>query len=179
MKTPAKTKKKTAEVVVRAGKHTAKLPVSALTPIQYKWSRILVPLDFSPQSQEALKAALSLAEQFGASVTLLHVTEPVIYPTDWVYPILPLDSTESHAAIAKRMEALVSQHAVPAKAVVRDGRAWREIVDLAKAERGDVIVMGSHGFTGLKHALLGSVAEMVVRHAPCTVLAIREPGKKR
>ena len=141
--------------------------------------RILVPVDFSETSKRALSYAQGFANQFGASLTLVHVVEPFWYPHDWDYVPglegkLGTDARKSEArkelsAVAKD----VVQPTVPVTPHVRSGTPWNEIVIAAKEHSADLIIIGTHGRTGLKHVVMGSTAERVVRHAGCPVLVVR------
>lgn len=144
----------------------------------FQLQRILVPLDFSEDSLKALRYALRFAEQFGARITLVHVVEPMIYPPDAGF--IPLDQTQMVKASKRRMAAL-AREAVPAKQLERTavvfGNPAHEIASLARRRKFDLIVLSTHGYTGLQHVLLGSTAERVVRHAPCPVLVVRQNEK--
>lgn len=152
-------------------------PGSAPTQSLRKFSigRILVPVDFSEHSHKALRYALAFATQFNAEVTLVHIVEQMVYPGDWMYP--PLATTdfaaEKREEVLARMRALDAGSGVKTQHVVRLGRAWQEVIEIAKETKSDLIILATHGYTGLKHALLGSVAEKIVRHAPCPVLSVR------
>lgn len=169
----------TARIVVTdpAGHRVASAPVVDLAPVRFKMRKILVPVDFSNPSQIAIRYARPFAEQFGAALTLLHVIEPVMYPVEFGYmPIEPQEAEEQRIAeIQRRLKQLGKElgATVPVQSLVRVGRAWKEVVDTAKAQETDLIVVATHGYTGLQHALLGSVAEKIVRHAPCPVLVVR------
>jgi len=131
---------------------------------------ILVPVDFSKPSLDALPHALALARQYKAQLTLLHVIEPF-------HPDMLIDTTQSQrdARVAAH-ERLGKLADATKKAWTRTGRELRTgapvttILALAKRTNADLIVMGTHGRTGLKRGFIGSVAERVVRHAPCAVL---------
>lgn len=138
-----------------------------------KIDRVLVPVDFSPHSKKALGYALGLAKRFGAEVTLLHVVEQIFYPSDWIYPFTTVDFPARCEALIKEAKSWLKEESGTNEPVVLLGNPWREIVDLAKKRKMDLIIIGTHGHTGLKHALLGSVAEKVVRHASCPVLTVR------
>jgi nucleotide-binding universal stress UspA family protein len=146
-----------------------------------KLARLLVPLDFSDCSMRALDYALALAEQFGSKIILLHIVEPAAYPENYLVASPALDETNQNLLESARERLLaVSRkrigHRLPAETLVRMGRAHSEIPDTAEALGADLIVLGTHGYTGLKHVLLGSTAERVVRHAPCPVLTVRHAG---
>lgn len=139
---------------------------------------ILVPTDFSAPSKKALDYAVPFAEQFGAKLILLHVVEPVATP-DFAnsFPLM-MESDKLLAACNAQLQSLVKQSAIDPKLVektlVRQGRSFHEITDAAGTLKADLTIISTHGYTGLKHALLGSTAERVVRHAPCPVLVVRE-----
>ncbi len=173
MKPTDKTPEGTAKLIVSEKGHTAAVPATALAPLQFKIGRILVPVDFSECAQTALRYALGLSSQFEAEVTLIHVVEQIVYPGDWMYPPLAMSdfATEKRDQVLQKMASLVNDSNV--KHVVRVGRAWQEVVEFAKESQADLIVLATHGYTGLKHVLLGSVAEKILRHAPCPVLTVR------
>jgi nucleotide-binding universal stress UspA family protein len=132
--------------------------------------RILVPLDFSDPARSALAYAAGLGQTFGAELVLLYVAEPP--------PFAP-DLSDSHGyeekvtAHAREQLAAVTQEyldqGVKTRAVVRFGRPAQEIVAAARDEQADLIIMATHGRSGLKH-LVGSVTEKVIRLATCPVL---------
>jgi nucleotide-binding universal stress UspA family protein len=144
--------------------------------------KLLVPIDFSSHSDEALRVACSLAKAFDAPVTLLHVFSPPIYPMpEGAFVTLPAAYAELIAATRTRLEEIAGkarkEHgAVKIDSAYIEGAPFREIVAFARTHGHDLVVMGTHGRTGLKHAFLGSVAEKVVRKAPCAVLTVRLPG---
>jgi universal stress protein A len=175
MKPTQKSQKGSAKVIVSEKGHKAAVPAAALAPLQFKIGRILVPVDFSECAQTALRYALGLAAQFEAELTLAHVVEQIVYPGDWMYPPLALSdfATEKRDQVLDRMKSLVKDPGVNVRHIVRVGRAWQEVIELAKENKTDLIVLATHGYTGLKHVLLGSVAEKIVRHAPCPVLTVR------
>jgi universal stress protein A len=138
---------------------------------------ILVPTDFSHYSEKALEYAIPLARQFGARLTLLHVIEPVATPDfEGAFP-LALENARAkelcHSALKALSEKFGNEPALIEGRVVRQGRAFDEIAKAARELKIDLIVIATHGYTGLKHTFLGSTAERVVRHAPCPVLVVR------
>ena len=140
---------------------------------------VLVPIDFSPYAEQALDYAIALAQKLQAHVTLLHVIQPPLgVGADMgVWPS-PAFFDELEAAIMCDMEgylARVTAAGLAGEMVVVPGVPFQEILDTAKKRQVDLIIMGTHGRTGLKHVLLGSVAEKVVRLAPCPVLIARQP----
>ena len=140
---------------------------------------VLVPIDFSPYAEHALDYAVAFAQKLQARVTLLHVIQPpLVAGADMgVWPS-PAFVDELEAAITSDMEgylARVTAAGLAGEIAVVHGVPFQEILDTAKARQVDLIVMGTHGRTGLSHVLLGSVAEKVVRLAPCPVLVARQP----
>lgn len=139
--------------------------------------RILVPIDFSKTSIEALGQAENFAEKFGASLVLLHVVEKAPFMAD--LQNVPLAMSDEQIADKANVElTLLGRRALKEKTSfevqVRSGKAHQEITEAAKALGVDMIVISTHGYTGLKHTLLGSTAERVVRHAHCPVLVVRK-----
>lgn len=131
---------------------------------------ILVPVDFSPTSRAALDRAMDLAERFDGNVTLLHVYH---FPP---YELTDSAVNEITTAADRSLEALASDlksAGIPINARTARGSLPEAIVDFAKGEGVELIVIGTHGRTGVRHAILGSVAERVVRTAPCPVLTVR------
>lgn len=138
-------------------------------------AKVLVPVDFTDYSNQAVDYAGMLAAKFGARVRLLHVIEKFTYSvTDTIQVV---DHYSALRAIAQPLiEGLrkhLDEHGVAADAEIRTGTPYAEILDEADRFKADLIVMGTHGRTGLAHALLGSVAERVVRLARCPVLTVR------
>jgi nucleotide-binding universal stress UspA family protein len=143
--------------------------------------RILVPTDFSKFSQVALAYAAALAEKFGAELYLLHVVQDLtVFLPEAVETApavaLPVDQFLAAARTAMERSARDSSlKDLPVHQEVRVGTPFYEIVRFAREGKMDLIVMGTHGHTGLVHVLLGSVTEKVVRKAPCPVLTVRHP----
>jgi nucleotide-binding universal stress UspA family protein len=141
--------------------------------------RILVPVDFSKQTGLALGYAHELADTFGASLDLLHVVEVPTYPDFYVPFSAALETTAVRQDARDRLEALA--HSLrPAHEVethVKVGRTAIEVTDFAENGGHDLIVLPSHGYSGLERVLLGSVAEGVLRRTPCPVLTVKPFGK--
>lgn len=145
--------------------------------------KILCPVDFSESSQYALRYAIDLARQFDAQLTLLHVVEVPFLPSYAMAGVpdlsLPLEQIEEGAR--EGLQELVERCRgkwPKVEGELRTGTAFVEIIGYAKETETDMIVMGTHGRTGLSHIIIGSVAEKVVRKAPCPVLSIRHPESK-
>jgi nucleotide-binding universal stress UspA family protein len=144
-----------------------------------EFKRILHPTDFSDSGSAALSAACELATRFGAELHLLHVVQDVasIAAYGIAETYLPPEWREE---IRQQAEKALQKLPPPALAgslkivrAIAEGGPYFEIVEYAKQRAIDLIVMGTHGRTGLPHVFLGSVAERVVREAPCAVLTIR------
>ena len=136
--------------------------------------KILVPIDFSTQSATALGFAESLAADRGATLLITHVREqPDIYAETGFggYP-LPQDEAETRRALSD-MRPINSEVSYCHQLLT--GYPADELAEYARRESVDLIVMGTHGRTGLSRLLMGSVAEAVVRHSPCPVLTIKQP----
>ena len=140
--------------------------------------RILVPVDFSEPSTRALMHAIAMAEQFGASLDVLHVV-PNPYVDDPAGLYLPLPVTYLNDMMndaRKRLDDLldsVDHQRLRARPIVKVGDPLRQVVEYARDESMDLIVLGTHGRSGVALLFLGSVAERVVRTAPCPVLTVR------
>ena len=141
--------------------------------------RILLATDFSEHARVALRYAAALAQAFDSEVVLLHVLETVdllaqLPPTGEAY--IPPDFSELQEQHAReQIEKLIAESGIQrVRYVFRRGSAFVEIVTSAREENAELIVIGTHGRGMLAHMLLGSVAERVVRKAPCPVLTVRE-----
>jgi nucleotide-binding universal stress UspA family protein len=135
---------------------------------------ILHPTDFSPQAETAFELACALARDYDARLVVLHVRvpPPVIYGDG----MMPLPAPDSHETLRQRLENLRAvDPSVKLERRFVDGPAVDEIVREAKETRCDLIVMGTHGWTGLSRLFMGSVAEGVLRRAPCPVLTVKTP----
>ena len=139
--------------------------------------RILVPVDFSDCSLDALEYAVAVAQQAKASLMLLHVLEPVSYGLDFTLGQSRARRLEVETW-TKRLEELASSHRHPDMTVesrLRGGLPADSILDSARTLPCDLIVMGTHGRRGISHTISGSVAEAVLRKALCPVLTVRSP----
>lgn len=137
--------------------------------------RILVPIDFSERSEQALWFAAELAQSYRGQLTLLHVVEEVALPGVYGLDPVPVNTPDVMARARASLDDLVQQlpDDVPATAVVMPGHAARDILAYADEQDTDLIVIATHGRTGIEHLLLGSVTEKVVRLAPCPVCTMR------
>lgn len=144
-------------------------------------TKILVPVDFSDCSSSALRSGVELAQHFEASVIAVHVWERpnLVAPDVMLYTpgfegvsLVEYARSEAETHMASMIEEINSD-AVEVSYRFVTGRPFKKIVEVAEHDRVDLIVMGSHGRTGLAHLFLGSVAEKVLRRAPCPVLVVR------
>jgi nucleotide-binding universal stress UspA family protein len=136
---------------------------------------ILVPTDFSDGSQVALEYATSLAKSFSAKIILLHVIETFTYTMTEALQVVNVYALVRNAVepVMDRTVQDLQKDRVSASRLLVQGTADQEIVGQAKEAGADLIVMGTHGRRGVSHAFIGSVAERVVRTAPCPVLTVR------
>lgn len=145
--------------------------------------RLLVPVDFSEHARLALSYANELASVYDAELHLLHIVDDVVYP-DFYPPVMPSggaltdelrdQSLESMRLMLSRLDLVDTK----TRAHVRGGRAAPTIAEFAEEISADLIVIASHGLTGLSHMLLGSVTEQVVRRSPCPVFTVKAFGKQ-
>lgn len=173
-KTPAK---KAARSAAKPAPDNSARPVIDLVPSFLRLKKILVPVDFSEFSAKAITYAARFAEQFGATLVLTHVVEPVHYPESVIIPPEMEEANRERLKLARASLAEFVKRQVPAgiatESVTRLGHPFSEISAVAKDFDVDLIVIATHGHTGLKHLFLGSTAERVVRLAPCPVLTVR------
>ena len=146
------------------------------------FKKILYPVDFSDYAEEILDYAVTIATRFGAELHLIHVIPNLNYFTPYESFLTP----ENMVAIERNIEGEVERDfekltkdlAIPVVKVVKTGVTFVEIIDYIKEAGIDLVVMGTHGRSGIEHILIGSVAEKVVRKAPCPVLTIRPKNHK-
>ena len=144
---------------------------------------ILAPVDFSENSEQALEYVRAFAGQFDTEVVLLHVVEPTIIPDN--FGMIPPAYEQMGEALVKTaqerlssMAGELSSDAGDVRCLVHTGRPAWEIVRVAAEVEADLIIITTHGYTGLKHVLMGSTAELIVRHAPCPVMTVPMRGSK-
>ncbi len=145
------------------------------------FKKILCPVDFSEFTKDVIAYAADISKQYGAELHVLHVIPNLTYFTPYESFLTP----ENLVAIEKNIQDEVDRDFgkilknvdIDVKKAVRTGVAFVEIIDYAKAEGIDLIVMGTHGRSGIEHILIGNVAEKVVRKSPCPVMTIRPKGK--
>jgi nucleotide-binding universal stress UspA family protein len=147
--------------------------------------KILFATDFSENSRWALKYALSFAQKYEAKLHILHVIQQPAYPLG-MYAEISFDAMDKFnrnlsGITEKEMQQLCQTDLggfTNYEATILSGTPFLEIIRTAKEKEADLIVVGTHGRTGLDHVLFGSTAEKVVRKAPCPVVSVRLPGKE-
>ncbi len=143
-------------------------------------SRVLAPVDLSEQSDLVVNHAAALADAYAAPLDLLHVVEEAAYPSayglDPLAPSLPNVQDRAREAL-ETLAGRLDLRTDPINVHVLAGNAARDIVEFADEQEADLIVMATHGRTGLERFLIGSVAEKVVRRAPCPVFTLKSFGK--
>ncbi len=149
----------------------------------FKLKNILVPIDFSACSKKALQYAIPFARQFNATLTLVHVVQSNYLPGGefsggYDFARAEKELRESGGQQLAKLVLEEVDESVPVKTVVRSGPPVQEIVAAARELESDLILLSTHGRTGLKHVFLGSVAENIVRLAPCPVLVVREQERE-
>jgi len=142
--------------------------------------RILVPVDFSEHAEPVIEWATHLAEEHGSTIVLLHAYHLPVEFQQLEGAYLPQDFWDS---VHGESEQQLGRHAdrirergIPVEILVREGYPATVIEDEAQAQRADLIVIGCRGLSGLKHMLLGSIAERVVQKSACPVLTVKLPG---
>jgi universal stress protein A len=168
---------KSGGVIVELGRGEAQLPPLSgeeMTPAlpNFTLKQILVPVDFSECTEKALSYAVPFARQFGAILTLLHVVEPPYLPASEMGVLVDVETKDD---AQKELEALHARlvESVRCQTMTRKGSAEHEIIDAAKELGSDLIILGTHGRTGVERLLMGSTAEKVVRRAGCPILIVR------
>lgn len=144
--------------------------------------KILVPIDFSDFSKNALRYAIQFAENFQAKVYIVYVIEPMVYPSDFSLGQVAIPNVEydMQDRAKSELDNLIKNEittSLETEIIIRAGKPFVEIIDVAAEKDIDLIIIATHGLTGVEHLLFGSTAEKVVRKAPCPVLSIREPIK--
>lgn len=142
--------------------------------------QILVPIDFSPTSEHALDYAIDFAKKVGAKITVMHAYELPVYG----FPDGALVATADVAARILQsaqagLQAAVEKHkgeGVEMTSILRDGPPPEEVAAVAKLTKADLVILGTHGRRGLRRAIMGSVAEEVIRACECPVLTVHNPA---
>jgi universal stress protein A len=145
-------------------------------------NKILVPIDFSDYSLKALDYAIEFAQAFNAELFLIYVIEPMVYPADFSMGqiAIPEITDDINLKAESDLDNLIKEkigEKIKAQKIIKTGRPFLEIIETASEIDADLIIIATHGLTGMEHLLFGSTAEKVVRKAPCPVLTLREPVK--
>ncbi|MGC3959144.1 MAG: universal stress protein [Verrucomicrobiota bacterium] len=141
------------------------------TPV-FRLREILVPVDFTECTEKALFYALPFARQFGATVTLLHVLEQAFVPATEFGMVVDVDVSKDAIRELEKIRTRVAKQ-VKCRIMMRQGGVEYEIVNAAKELDCDLIILGTHGRTGMDRLLLGSTVEKVVRRAGCPLFVVR------
>ena len=146
--------------------------------------QIVVPVDFTDTSDRALSYAVELARKFDSTITVVHAYQIPVYgfPADGSYITTADVAAQISTAAQGRLDAIIESQKlsnIPMTGILRDGVAWEEINAVAQEVNADLIIIGTHGRRGLARALLGSVAENVIRTAKIPVLVIHGPREER
>jgi universal stress protein A len=148
--------------------------------MQENFKHILITTDFSPTGDHAIGHAFRIAADHRAEVILCHIVDVVPPPNPLYAHYYPTESFQPERAVEEARQALLKRvpragtlAQVPYKTVVVEGSAVDEILRVATDEHADLVVIATHGRTGVKHIVLGSVAERVIRHTTCPVLVVR------
>jgi universal stress protein A len=144
--------------------------------------RILVPIDFSPSSLRALDEAVEFSRPYEAQVVVMFVVERGYYGSPLLVPdpkVIGAKLEKAATARLSRIQQQLERRGVDCRTVVRFGVAYQAILDEAEKINANLIVIATHGRTGIAHFLLGSVAERVIRGASCPVLVIRTVARPR
>ncbi|OGW53013.1 MAG: hypothetical protein A2Z60_00070 [Nitrospirae bacterium RIFCSPLOWO2_02_42_7] len=144
-----------------------------------EFGKILFPTDFSESAENASRYALSLAKKYGSKVYVIHVIEPFTYTTEFGLDFsAQLKEMEASARrLLDDVAASIKKTNLDVESVLITGEPFVEIIKYARKEQVDLIVMATHGRSGIEHMLMGSVAEKVVRKSPCPVLTIKKSGQ--
>lgn len=150
--------------------------------MEMKINKILVPIDFSDYSKSALRYAVNFAKMFNSEIILIYVVEPVIYPPDFSMGqiAIPTVTTEFDERAKEELTKLAKNEipsTIKVSTLIKAGKPFIEIIDTAAEADVDLIIIATHGHSGVEQILFGSTAEKVVRKAPCPVLTLREPVK--
>lgn len=164
-------------LVVRDKEHEFVEDGKGADPRSFSLKKILAPTDFSEQSLKALRYALTLGAPFDAQIDLLHVVNTGCFGAGYAAVDLPAITDQVVNASKESLSELADREIGEAENVIREvrvGPTAQTIAEVAREREIDLIVVSTHGNTGLKRVLLGSNAENIVRHAPCPVLVVRE-----
>lgn len=151
--------------------------------MELKFSRILVPIDFSEYSKLALDYAIEFAKKFQSELFLIYVIEPIVYPSDFGLGQVPINQVdfEIQSRAEEELKKIITEKVpqnIKTNFVVKTGKPFIEIINTATESESDLIIIASHGHTGIEQILFGSTAEKVVRKSPIPVLTLRMKNNK-
>jgi len=145
------------------------------------FKKIVCPVDFSEFTDDILKYATNIAKKYDAELHLLHVIPNLNYFTPYESFLTPenlvLMEKNIEKEVEKDFEKIIQSIDISVKKIIKTGVIFVEIMDYIKEENIDLVIMGTHGRSGIEHILIGSVAEKIVRKSACPVLTIRPKGK--
>jgi nucleotide-binding universal stress UspA family protein len=145
------------------------------------FKKIVCPVDFSEFTNEIIEYGVSIAKKFDAELHLLHIIPNLNYFTPYESFLTPENLVAMERSIEREIEKdfekTIKKIDMPVKKAIKTGVTFVEILDYIKTEKIDLVVMGTHGRSGFEHILLGSVAEKIIRRAPCPVLTVRPKAK--
>ncbi|MCX5812857.1 MAG: universal stress protein [Proteobacteria bacterium] len=145
------------------------------------FKKIVCPIDFSEFTNDIIKYAVSLAKKYDAELHFFHVIPNLNYFTPYESFLTPenlvLIEKNIEKEVEKDFEKIIKGIDISVIKVIKTGVTFIEIIDYIKEENIDLVVMGTHGRSGIEHILIGSVAEKILRRSPCPVLIIRPKGK--
>lgn len=144
--------------------------------------KVIVPIDFSDFSKNSLRYSINFTRCFNAELILIYVVEPVIYPPDFsmgqiAVPSIDVEMDKKASEELRKLAKTEIPPDIKVRTIVKTGKPFVEIIETAAEENADLIIISSHGHSGMEHILFGSTADKVVRKAPCPVLSLREPIK--
>ena len=148
-----------------------------------EYKHILFATDFSESANYALPYAIDMAQKYDATLHIVHIVEPIIAPVDFAWGTYNYPDIEKQVKgyVDDRMAEII-EHSIPegltARSYILNGKPWREIVSFAREHEMELIVLATHGLSGLSHAIYGSTAEKVIRKAHTPVLVVRHPDVK-
>lgn len=143
---------------------------------------ILIPIDFSKNAEQTLTYALEIATRYQTKLKCLHVVEQTVHPSFYImgansiFDLMPDIKSKSVEAM-KKLIRNSQKHNINVEYYVEEGNPAHEVVKFAETNKIDLIVLSTHGLTGLEHFLIGSVAEKIIRRAPCPVFTVKTYGK--
>ena len=148
----------------------------------FRIKNILVTTDFSDYSRSAFPKVIALARKFDANISILHVIQPLITPAEYSWGVQPIELQKEHERNCHTaMEKLVLKYFprdISVSSHILHGIPFKEIIGFCRDQQMDLLVIATHGLSGLSHIIFGSTAEKIVRKSSCPVLVVRDPAHK-